>query len=178
MVEINVIDQAWKTVLKFAGIIGINSFFCLMLLLVAGIHNWTIGVVFLISLSGCVSITTQFYKIKLYAPAYRQFVITVSMFTIILFFMALIVKRFTDNEFQNLLLYGTLPIMVNFMMVLPIWFYDKYKEARLEYKKRQEEVQRANEGLMSGMKWGVQISDSFFILNLESWIFITLLLNK
>jgi hypothetical protein len=66
--------------------------------------------------------------------------------------MALIVKRFTDNEFENLLLYGTLPIMVNFMIVLPIWFYDKYKEARLEYKKRQEEVQRANEGLMSGMK--------------------------
>jgi hypothetical protein len=31
---------------------------------------------------------------------------------------------------------------------------------------------------MSGMKWGVQISDSFFILNLESWIFITLMLNK
>jgi uncharacterized membrane protein YhaH (DUF805 family) len=152
MFEIGVIDQAWKTVLKFAGIICINSFFCLMLLLVAGIHNWTIGVVFLISLASCVSITIQFYKIKLYAPAYRQFVITVSMFTIILFFMALIVKRFTDNEFENLLLYGTLPIMVNFMIVLPIWFYDKYKEARLEYKKRQEEVQRANEGLMSGMK--------------------------
>lgn len=54
--------------------------------------------------------------------------------------------------------------MVNFMIVLPIWFYDKYKEARLEYKKRQEEVQRANEGLMSGMKWGVQISDSFFYI--------------
>jgi hypothetical protein len=51
MFEIGVIDQAWKTVLKFAGIICISSFFCLMLLLVAGIHNWTIGVVFLISLA-------------------------------------------------------------------------------------------------------------------------------
>ena len=152
MNEFYVIDQAWKTVLKFAGIIGINSFFCLMLLLVAGIHNWTISVVFLISLGGCISITNQFYKIKMHTPAYRQFVITVSMFAIIQFLMALIVKRFTDNEFQNLLLYGTLPIMVNFLMVIPIWCYDKYKIARIKYKEEQERQQRARDGLMSGME--------------------------
>jgi undecaprenyl pyrophosphate phosphatase UppP len=117
----------------------------------SGIHYWTIGVVFLISLAGSNYVISKFEYIKVHEPAYRQFVITVTMFAIILFFMALLVKKVTDNEFQNLMLYGTLPVMVNFLMVFTKWILHKYRISRLEQKQREKEEHRAKEGLYGGL---------------------------
>ena len=150
MVDVNKVDLAWKTVLKFSGIICITSFFCLMLFFIVGIHNWTLAAVFFISLAGSLCIITQFDKIKEHEPAYRQFVITVSMFALILFFMALTVKKISDSEFQNLMLYGTLPVMVNFLMVLPKWIYDRYQAMKRARNQEQQEVNKVKQGLYGG----------------------------
>jgi len=147
----NQIDLAWKMVLKLSCMICITSFFCLMMLLMSGIHYWTLGVVFLISLAGSNYVISKFEYIKAHEPAYRQFVITVTMFAIILLFMALLVKKVTDNEFQNLMLYGTLPVMVNFLMVFTKWILHKYRISRLEQKQKEKEEHRAKEGLYGGL---------------------------
>ena len=151
MSNLNQIDLAWKTVLKLSCMICITSFFCLMLIFMLGIHKWTLIAVFLISLIGSNYVISKFEYIKVHEPAYRQFVITVTMFAIILLFMALVVKKVTDNEFQNLMLYGTLPVMVNFLMVFTKWILHTYRISKLEHKQREKEEQRAKEGLYGGL---------------------------
>ena len=66
------IDLAWKTVLKFSGIISINCFFCLMLMLIVGIKLWTIGIVFLISLAGCIVIQQPHQPIEKHGQGHGQ----------------------------------------------------------------------------------------------------------
>ena len=68
----NQIDLAWKMVLKLSCMICITSFFCLMTLFMSGIHYWTLGVVFLISLAGSNYVISKFEYIKVHEPAYRQ----------------------------------------------------------------------------------------------------------
>jgi len=130
MEDLNKIDLAWRTVLKFSGIICINCFFCLMLMFIAGIHTWTIAVTFLISLAGCVIIQNQFNTIKVHEAAYKEFIKTVSMFAIILLFMALTVKKISHADMDNILLYSTIPVMVNFIIAIPSWFIHKYRQGR------------------------------------------------
>jgi len=130
MENLNKIDLAWKTVLKFSCIICISCFFCLMLLFIAGIHTWTIAVTFLISLAGCIIIQNQFNTIKIHEAAYKEYIKTVSMFAIILLFMALTVKKISHDEMDDLLLYSTIPVMVNFIRAIPSWFIHKYKQER------------------------------------------------
>ena len=147
MNDLNKIDLAWKTVLKFSGIISINCFFCLMLLLIVGIKLWTIGIVFLISLGGCVVIQNQIEAVKAYEPAYREFVKCVTMFAIILLFMALTVKKVSHGEMDDLLLYGTLPIMTNFLTITTVWFFHKYREVKHNQEQTKQQQERAHQGL-------------------------------
>lgn len=147
MNDLQKIDLAWKTVIKFSGIISINCFLCLMLLLIVGIKLWTIGIVFLISLAGCVVIQNQIEFVKAYEPAYREFVKCVTMFAIILIFMALTVKKVSHNEMDDLLLYGTLPIMTNFLIVPSRWFIHKYREVKHEREQAKEQIEKARQGL-------------------------------
>ena len=147
MDEFKKINLAWRTVLKFSGIICINCFLCLMLLLIVGIKTWTIAVVFLISLAGSLVIQNQIDAVKVYEPAYREFVKCVTMFAIILFFMALTVKKVSHDEMDDLLLYGALPIMTNFLMVTPIWFIHEYKEVRQNREQAKQSKEKARKGL-------------------------------
>jgi len=147
MEDLKKIDLAWKTVLKFSGIISINCFFCLMLLLIVGIQVWALGVVFLISLAGCVVIQNQMEAVKTYEPAYREFVKCVIMFAIILLFMALTVKKVSHDEMDDLLLYGTLPIMTNFLIVPFRWVIHRYREVKHDREQVKQQQERAHQGL-------------------------------
>ena len=147
MNDLNKIDLAWKTVLKFSGIISINCFFCLMLLLIVGIKLWTIGIVFLISLGGCVVIQNQMEAVRSYEPAYKEFVKCVVMFAIILLFMALTVKKVSHDEMDDLLLYGALPIMANFFIVPFRWFIHRYREVKHDRERVKQQQERAHQGL-------------------------------
>ena len=151
MEEFKKIDLAWRTVLKFSGFISISCFFCLMLLLIAGIKHWTIGIVFLISLGGCVVIQNQMEAIRSYEPAYKEFVKCVTMFGIILIFMALTVKKVSHDEMDNLLLYGTLPIMTNLIIVPSRWFIHKYKEVKHDREEAKQQQERAHQGLTGNL---------------------------
>lgn len=148
MNDVNKINLAWKTVLKFSGIICINSFFCLMLLLIVGIKLWTIGIVFLISLAGCIIIQDQIENVKAYEPAYREFVKCVTMFAVILLFIALTVKKVSHDRMDDLLLYGTLPIMANFIMVFPTWLIHKYNQTKRNREIEEQKQESVRKGLM------------------------------
>jgi hypothetical protein len=118
-----------------------------MLLLIVGIKLWTIGIVFLISLGGCVVIQNQIEAVKAYEPAYREFVKCVTMFAIILLFMALTVKKVSHGEMDDLLLYGTLPIMTNFLTITTVWFFHKYREVKHNQEQTKQQQERAHQGL-------------------------------
>jgi hypothetical protein len=109
-----------------------------MLLFIVGIKLWTIAVVFLISLGVSLVIQNQIENVKVYEPAYKEFVKCISMFAIILLFMALTVKKVSYDEMDDLLLYSTIPIMVNFIMAIPSWFVHRYRQE----KRRKESVHR------------------------------------
>ena len=147
MNDLNKIDLAWKTVLKFSGIISISCFLCLMLLLIVGIKLWTIGIVFLISLAGCIVIQNQMESVRSYEPAYREFVKCVVMFAIILLFMALTVKKVSHDEMDDLLLYGALPIMTNFLIVPSRWIIHRYREVKHSQEQAKRTQERAHQGL-------------------------------
>lgn len=147
MEDLKKIDLAWRTVLKFSGIISINCFLCLMLLLIVGIKLWTIGVIFLISLAGCIVIQNQIDAVKVYEPAYKEFVKCVTMFAIILLFMALTVKKVSHDEMDDLLLYGALPIMTNFLIVPSRWIIHRYRELKHDQKQAKQQQERAHQGL-------------------------------
>lgn len=151
MNDLNKIDLAWKTVLKFSGIISISCFLCLMLLLIVGIKLWTIGIVFLISLAGCIVIQNQIDAVKAYEPAYNEFVKCVTMFAIILLFMALTVKKVSHDEMDDLLLYGTLPIMTNFLTIITVWLFHKYKERKHHQEQAKQQQERAHQGLTGNL---------------------------
>jgi membrane protein CcdC involved in cytochrome C biogenesis len=118
-----------------------------MLMLIVGIKLWTITIVFLISLGGCVVIQNQMEAVRSYEPAYKEFVKCVVMFAIILLFMALTVKKVSRDEMDDLLLYGTLPIMTNFLIVPSRWIIHRYREVKHDREQTKQQQERAHQGL-------------------------------
>jgi hypothetical protein len=49
---------------------------------------------------------------------------------------------------DDLLLYGTIPVMTNFVMITSTWFFDKCKEAKHNRELIKKERENARQGLM------------------------------